>query len=116
MAMAKSIARTCRISRCAISCLAGPPLILMHRDYGGRNRGVPARKVEIELQRVNDSNLLVIPRHEEKLISEPDSCGYTSSGDIADSPHSICLQKREPAASSTVPFSAIQMMVGLLNA
>ena len=52
MAMAESIARTCRISRCAIPCLANLPLILMHRDYGGRNRGVPARKVEIELQRL----------------------------------------------------------------
>jgi hypothetical protein len=52
MAMAVVIARTCRISRYAILCAAYSSVIVMHRDCVDRDRGVLARKVEIELQRL----------------------------------------------------------------
>jgi hypothetical protein len=52
MAIAEVIARTCRISRCAILCAARFSVIRMHRDCVDRDRGVLARKVEIELQRL----------------------------------------------------------------
>jgi hypothetical protein len=50
--MAELIACTCRISRCAILRAASFLVILMHLDFVDCDRGVPARKVEIELQRL----------------------------------------------------------------
>jgi hypothetical protein len=95
--MAEVIARTCRISRHAIPCSASLSVILMHRDCVSRDRGVAARKVEIELQRLQP------PRYsqwEAKLISERDSCGSISAEGSVDPTPRFCLRMRISSALS----------------